>query len=97
MNLYSDHFTLPPRGLDGGTDGGFGALQIRRGNEVIALTATSAFDLQPGDIIDLTVGGGAGWGEPARRDPAAIRRDLADGLISPAFAQAHYHLKEAAE
>jgi N-methylhydantoinase B len=97
LNLYSDHYTLPPRGKAGGGDGGRGSLTVRRGGEVIALGATSSFPLEPGDIIDLAVGGGAGWGEPSRRDPASVRLDLADGLISPEFARTHYAGRLAAE
>jgi N-methylhydantoinase B/oxoprolinase/acetone carboxylase alpha subunit len=36
------------------------------------------------------VNGGGGFGDPLRRDPAAVERDLADGLVSPAAAAAVY-------
>ncbi len=34
----------------------------------------------PGSVIHVLSGGGGGWGDPARRDPAAILTDGAEGL-----------------
>ena len=34
----------------------------------------------PGSVIHVLSGGGGGWGDPARRDPAARARDAAEGL-----------------
>ena len=34
----------------------------------------------PGSVIHVLSGGGGGWGDPARRDPAAPARDAAEGL-----------------
>ncbi len=90
LNLYSDHYKLPPKGRSGGGDGGLGSLRIHRGNEVIELTSTSSFDLRAGDLIELNVGGGGGWGDPARRRPESIEFDLANDFITPAYASLHY-------
>lgn len=90
LNLYSDHHVLPPKGFSGGKDGGLGSLKVVRNGEVLSLTATSTFALQKGDVVELAVGGGAGWGEPARRNPAAIEADVTDGYISEAAAREHY-------
>ena len=34
--------------------------------------------------------GGGGWGDPLRRDPAAVCRDVRDGYVTPAGALADY-------
>ncbi|MFC3229747.1 hydantoinase B/oxoprolinase family protein, partial [Marinibaculum pumilum] len=34
--------------------------------------------------------GGGGWGDPRRRDPAAVLRDVADGVVSPEAARSVY-------
>ena len=35
-----------------------------------------------GSVIHVLSGGGGGWGDPSRRDPAARRQDAAEGLTS---------------
>jgi 5-oxoprolinase (ATP-hydrolysing)/N-methylhydantoinase A len=41
-------------------------------------------------IIELTLGGGSGYGDPAERDPAQLARDIAMGFVTPAHARAAY-------
>jgi N-methylhydantoinase B len=36
----------------------------------------------PGSVIHVLSGGGGGWGDPVRRDPAARAADVAEGLTS---------------
>lgn len=90
LSYYSDHFKYPPRGSNGGTDAATGSLRIVRGDQVIDLPTTDLVHLKKGDVVVLSVGGGAGWGDPARRDPRRIEDDLADGIISFSFANEHY-------
>jgi N-methylhydantoinase B len=90
LNLYSDHFKLPPQGRRGGAVGSTGSLTVLREGRTIDLTATSSFALQPGDLIRLCTGGGGGYGDPARRSRAAIARDLADGRITSRAARDLY-------
>ena len=42
------------------------------------------------EVIKLWSGGGGGWGDPLKRDPAAVREDVAAGLISPERAHSVY-------
>lgn len=90
LSFYSEHFVYPPRGRQGGKDAMCGSLVIRRGKDVIRLPNTDAVRLQRGDIVELSVGGGAGWGDPSARDAQAVAADLADGLISSEHARQHY-------
>jgi N-methylhydantoinase B len=43
--------------------------------------------LQKGDVVEIRIGGGAGWGNPAERDKAAVERDLIEEKISPEYAK----------
>ena len=45
--------------------------------------------VRPGDRLQLVTAGG-GYGEPAKRDPALVREDLAEGYISRANAATAY-------
>jgi N-methylhydantoinase B len=35
-----------------------------------------------GDVFSLRTAGGGGFGDPAKRDPAAITADIADGYVT---------------
>lgn len=45
---------------------------------------------QPGDRVLLWTPGGGGYGDPAKRDPAMVKEDVAEGYITPAAAAALY-------
>ncbi|MGK7866125.1 hydantoinase B/oxoprolinase family protein [Falsiroseomonas sp. E2-1-a20] len=44
-------------------------------------TKEAGIALAPGDVLHVRSGGGGGWGDPARRDPAARAADAAEGLV----------------
>ena len=39
-------------------------------------------DIGPGDVFEVRVGGGGGYGDPLERDPALVARDLATRAVS---------------
>ena len=43
-----------------------------------------------GSRFRIYCGGGGGYGPPADRAPAAVKRDLLSGLISPEYARKHH-------
>jgi N-methylhydantoinase B len=90
LSLYSDHFSLPAGGRQGGHDGGLARLRVFRDKQIFELDAMSRFPLERGDIVEIRVSGGGGWGDPRRRSKDAIAADVADGLISPEFAAREY-------
>jgi N-methylhydantoinase B len=90
LSLYSDRFKLPPRGREGGQDGLPASLTVERSGERIGLGATSTFTLREGDVVEIRLPGGGGWGDPRERDRDAVAADLEDGLVSPGFAARHY-------
>ena len=86
LSLYSDRFRRRPDGLFGGGSGTTGFCEVLRAGEVIPLPSKAAMDLRKGDVVTLAVGGGGGYGDPARRDPARIRADADDGIVSASVA-----------
>jgi N-methylhydantoinase B len=90
LSIYTDRFALRPKGRNGGGDGVLASLTIERNGASIAVGATGNEPLLPGDIVELRLPGGGGWGDPKRRAHAAVQRDLEDGIISQAFAAEHY-------
>jgi N-methylhydantoinase B/oxoprolinase/acetone carboxylase alpha subunit len=48
--------------------------------------------LRAGDEVKILMPGGGGYGPPERRDRARVRRDVLEGFVSEAAAQAVYGL-----
>ncbi|MFN8494879.1 MAG: hydantoinase B/oxoprolinase family protein [Caldilineaceae bacterium] len=83
------HF--PPFGLFGGQDGAANRITITRNGQPGPCTCQAAgLPLQVNDVITVETGGGGGYGEPAKRDPALVARDLELGYISPIAAHKLY-------
>ncbi len=83
----------PPRGLRGGANGKPGRMLHRPAgsDEAAELPAkVSAFDLYPGDSLEIVGISGAGLGSPCERDPAKVQADVRDGLLSEEDAARDY-------
>jgi len=71
------------QGLLGGEPGQRGYCRIYRANGTVEeLRSKAAVDLAKGDVVEMFVGGGAGFGRISERPDAMIDRDLADGLLT---------------
>jgi N-methylhydantoinase B len=73
-----------PWGLEGGLAGGMASITAS-----VPLDRGSGM-LRRGDLIEVVTGGSGGFGLPGARDPLAVARDLAEGRIDEATAQAVY-------
>jgi N-methylhydantoinase B len=77
--FLSERIKFPPRGMKGGKPGQTGRLELNgkwihpKKNIVI----------QPGDVLNVSTPGGAGFWDQGERDRDSIQRDLKNGLISP--------------
>ncbi|MBP6683832.1 MAG: hydantoinase B/oxoprolinase family protein [Leucobacter sp.] len=91
VGLWFERSQTPPWGIFGGGDASGPEVKINPGTdrEVLALKA-NARPMKRGDVIQLNVSGGGGFGNPAERDPAAVQYDIENGFISEAFATEHY-------
>jgi N-methylhydantoinase B len=80
-----------PWGLAGGGEGrpNGAVLRLPDGTRIPFAKATR-LRVPKGATLELSTGGGGGYGPPAQRDPDAVRRDLREGLISPEHARRHY-------
>jgi N-methylhydantoinase B len=73
---------FPPAGLAGGKAGAAARFVVRPGTpEEIETKASARFELKAGDRFVAQSSGGGGYGDPAKRDPAAIARDIAEGCV----------------
>ncbi len=82
-NTAGDGARHGPAGLFGGQDGAPHHYVLRRadGTERVLRTKETGIAIAPGDVLDVKAGGGGGWGNPAKRSPAARQRDADDGFV----------------
>jgi N-methylhydantoinase B len=78
FNLTPDRITTTPQGLLGGGPGRSG-VALLNGRE---LGAFPPIRLQPGDVVELRLGGGGGFGPVAERARDAIVRDVELGYVT---------------
>ncbi|MFZ9079704.1 MAG: hydantoinase B/oxoprolinase family protein, partial [Alphaproteobacteria bacterium] len=73
-----DRVIHPPRGRDGGGSGAVGTIGLQSGQ---VLNGKGRQTVPSGERLVLQMPGGGGLGEATARDPAAISRDVANGLV----------------
>jgi N-methylhydantoinase B len=76
-----DRIDHPPRGRDGGGNGTPGRVGFRSG---AVLKGKGTQLIPPGERLVIETSGGGGMGPAAERDPAAMARDVQDGLVNVA-------------
>jgi N-methylhydantoinase B len=76
----------PPRGFLGGLPGSAG-VDMLNGERI---PAKSVVTMKAGDVATFETPGGGGMYPPADRDIEAIRKDLANGVVSPAAVRRDY-------
>jgi N-methylhydantoinase B len=86
-----ERFASSPWGLEGGAPGSRARAFIRRADGTREdLPSKKMIVLHPGDQLWEYIAGGAGYGDPRERDPAAVLADVLDRKISAETARAEY-------
>jgi N-methylhydantoinase B len=89
--LCMERMTSPPFGLRGGNAGAPAVVTLTTPDGVTRdLPSKGAFAAPAGSVIDMITPGSGGFGPVAKRNPAAIGRDLLDGYVSAAAARRDY-------
>jgi N-methylhydantoinase B len=91
ISLLSDRHKYPPLGLLGGQSGSKSIVALSDGSR---LHPKSRDVLKPGEQLRIHFPGGGGYGPPADRDPAAVRRDIEYGYVSREAAESDYGVKD---
>ncbi len=85
-SMVMDHGRLGPQGALGGRDGGVNRVRIEQnGREYIPphLSKDQNILVQEGDTIRVSTPGGGGYGDPLKRDPKLVTRDVRRGYFTP--------------
>ncbi|MCC7274540.1 MAG: hydantoinase B/oxoprolinase family protein [Alphaproteobacteria bacterium] len=85
-----------PQGVHGGLPGDGGRWMVNEGTpgeRRIRHAIGDMEDLARNDVVTHYTPGGGGYGDPRRRDPERVRRDVAYGFVSPEAAERLYGVK----
>jgi N-methylhydantoinase B len=85
-----DKARFPPEGLAGGKPGAAARFVTKLGTPHERETPPGRYDMKAGERFLFQSAGGGGYGEPGKRDPAAVARDVAEGYVSAAAAKRDY-------
>ena len=91
IQVRSDRRDIPPYGLDGGATGSPSDVRIRRADGTVERQPSKFLtQLRAGDVIEITLAGGGGYGDPLTRAPERVLADLTEEKITQAHAAEHY-------
>lgn len=80
-----------PWAVDGGLEGSPNVAEvIRADGSREEYAVVTGLTVNEGDVIRIRTGNGGGYGDPRRRDPAAIDGDVRNGLLTPERAREVY-------
>jgi N-methylhydantoinase B len=91
FNLTPDRITTKPQGLLGGGPGRSGVALLNG----VELDTFPPIRLQPGDVVELRLGGGGGFGAVGERAREAVERDVELGYVTCAGARRDYGVEVA--
>jgi N-methylhydantoinase B len=90
LQLRSDRLRFKPYGLNGGGPGGPAGNWLVQQNEERVLPGKFTTDMRRGELLIHHQAGGGGHGDPRKRAPAAVVRDVWNGKVSVAAARTEY-------
>jgi len=98
FSLLADRHQHRPYGLEGGDPGESGGAKLTTGDgETVRLPQKSTHELPPGATVSIRTPGAGGYGDPADRDPEAVRRDLRTEKVSAEAAMTAYGVEALTE
>jgi N-methylhydantoinase B len=90
LQLRSDKRLFPPYGLQGGSAGSPSLNILNPGSQQKLLPTLAQDQIGHGEVFRHEMAGGGGWGDPLKRDPAAVLKDVIDGRVSVKAARNDY-------
>jgi N-methylhydantoinase B len=77
-SVLCDRTRIPALGFFGGGAGLPGQVLV---NGLAPVNPKAELTLRPGDLVEVLLPGGGGYGDPAERDPALRARDVQHGYV----------------
>jgi N-methylhydantoinase B len=84
-SMVMDHGRTGPLGALGGSNGGLNRVAVEANGTTyrpLHLSKDQDIAMKPGDVVRVSTPGGGGYGDPLKRDPAKVARDVMRGYYS---------------
>lgn len=82
-----------PYGLEGGLPGALAQTVLNPdGANETRLHSKGTYRLKKGDVVSMRTAGAGGFGDPLKRAPEAVLRDVRQGLVTPEAARSIYRV-----
>ena len=83
LSILAERTKIPPWGLKGGGYGALGEYILRRRDgSVERLPSKCTVSLEEGDSLIIRTPGGGGYGDPLKRNPELVLKDVLNGLVT---------------
>jgi len=93
LQLRADRMKIQPYGLAGGEKAGPAVNELTtRDGDRVSLPSKINRKMEQGDLVRHVQPGGGGFGDPLKRDPQRVARDVWNTKISAAYARAHHRV-----
>ncbi len=90
LNFNAVGIRWPVRGIAGGRDGSPNRWVVHPDGETETTGLGYLVPIAPQSSWSFQLGGGGGWGDPLRREPASVLEDVLDGYVSVEGARRDY-------
>ncbi|MDE1852330.1 MAG: hydantoinase B/oxoprolinase family protein [Thaumarchaeota archaeon] len=90
FTVLADRERHLPWGLLRGRAGSGTEVTLERKGKRTRIRTKSTLELDVGDVIEVRTAGGGGYGDPKKRGPSKIRRDVNNGLLTQGRARREY-------
>ncbi|MBV9749076.1 MAG: hydantoinase B/oxoprolinase family protein, partial [Acetobacteraceae bacterium] len=84
ISIHDDRWLTHPWGVNGGLPGARSTKLMKRadGTEERLRSKCDRIPVAPGDVLFFNTWGGGGWGDPLRREPSKVAKDVERGLVT---------------
>ena len=90
LSIMAERNKIKPWGIQGGMGGATGEYILVRDGKETRLPSKCTITINRGETLIIRTPGGGGYGDPRERDPALVREDILNGLVSPEVAKEIY-------
>ena len=81
---------IKPWALEGGCEGSGNYVEVIKDGETERYSFVSGLGLTENDVVRVVTASGGGFGDPGKRDPAAVKDDVRNGFLNPDAAKEIY-------